>query len=43
MTPYRLWKEAVSHCPTISQSAVYDFINGDRQLELPYAECYWRR
>ena len=39
MTPYRLWKEAVHHCPTISQSAVYEFIKGDRQLELPYAEA----
>jgi hypothetical protein len=39
MTPYRLWKEALVHCPTISQSAVYDFIKGERQLELPYAEA----
>jgi len=39
MTPYRLWKEAVCHCPTISQSAVYEFIKGERQLELPYAEA----
>ena len=22
MTPYRLWKEAMSYCPTLSQSAV---------------------
>ena len=39
MTPYRLWKEALSYCPSISQSAVYDFIKGERQLELPYAEA----
>jgi hypothetical protein len=39
MTPYRLWKEAMNYCPSISQSAVYDFINGERQLELPYAEA----
>ena len=39
MTPYRLWKEARSHCPTLSQSAVHEFIKGQRQLELPYAEA----
>jgi hypothetical protein len=39
MTPYRLWKEAKSHCPTLSQSAVHEFIKGERQLELPYAEA----
>ena len=39
MTPYRLWKEAKLHCPTLSQSAVHEFIKGQRQLELPYAEA----
>ncbi len=39
MTPYRLWKEARVHCPTLSQSAVHEFIKGQRQLELPYAEA----
>src|SRR5271166_75865 len=39
MTPYRLWKEARTHCPTLSQSAVHEFIKGQRQLELPYAEA----
>jgi hypothetical protein len=39
MTPYRLWKEAKTHCPTLSQSAVHEFIKGQRQLELPYAEA----
>jgi hypothetical protein len=39
MTPYRLWKEAKAHCPTLSQSAVHEFIKGQRQLELPYAEA----
>jgi hypothetical protein len=39
MTPYRLWKEAKAHCPTLSQSAVHEFVKGQRQLELPYAEA----
>jgi hypothetical protein len=39
MTPYRLWKEARGFCPTLSQSAVHEFIKGQRQLELPYAEA----
>jgi hypothetical protein len=39
MTPYRLWKEAKTRCPTLSQSAVHEFIKGQRQLELPYAEA----
>jgi len=39
MTPYRLWKEARVHCPTLSQPAVYEFLKGQRQLELPYAEA----
>jgi hypothetical protein len=39
ITAYRLWKEAKVHCPTLSQSAVHEFIKGQRQLELPYAEA----
>jgi hypothetical protein len=39
MTPYRLWKQARAHCPTLSQSAVHEFIKGQRQLEFPYAEA----
>lgn len=39
LTPYRLWKEARAHCPTLSQPAVYEFLKGQRQLELPYAEA----
>jgi hypothetical protein len=39
MTPYRLWKEAMSYCPTLSQSAVHEFLKGQRQIELPYAEA----
>src|SRR3954452_17902236 len=31
ITPYRLWKEAREHCPTLSQAAVYEFIKGQRQ------------
>jgi hypothetical protein len=39
MTPYRLWKEAKAYCSTLSQSAVHEFIKGQRELELPYAEA----
>jgi len=39
LTPYRLWKEAMSCCPTLSQSAVHEFLEGQRQIELPYAEA----
>lgn len=37
--PYRVWKEAREHCPTLSQSAVHEFLKGQRQIELPYAEA----
>ena len=30
MTPYRLWKEAEAYCPTLSQSAVHEFIKGQK-------------
>lgn len=39
ITPYRVWKEARAHCPTLSQSAVHEFLKGQRQVELPYAEA----
>jgi hypothetical protein len=39
MTPYRLWKEARVFCPTLSQSAVYEFLKEQRSLELPFAEA----
>lgn len=38
-TPYRLWKTAKEYCPTLSESAVYEFVKGTRQIELPYAEA----
>jgi hypothetical protein len=39
ITVYRLWKQAKQHCPTLSQSAVSEFLKGKRQIELPYAEA----
>lgn len=41
-TAYRVWKEARGHCPTLSQSAVHEFLKGMRELELPYAEALLR-
>jgi hypothetical protein len=39
MTRYRLWQEAKAHCPTLSESAVYSFLGGTRQIEVPYVEA----
>ncbi len=39
LTAYRLWQLARAHCPTLSQSAVHEFLKGERQLELPSAEA----
>jgi hypothetical protein len=39
LTAYRLWQMARSHCPTLSQSAVHEFLKGQRQLELPSVEA----
>lgn len=39
ITAYRLWQLARTHCPTLSQSAVHEFLKGQRQLELPSAEA----
>ena len=42
MTRYRLWKDARFYCPKLSESAVYDFLSGKRQIEVPYAEAMLR-
>jgi hypothetical protein len=39
LTAYRLWQMARTHCPTLSQSAVHEFLKGQRQLELPSVEA----
>ena len=39
LTVYRLWRMARAHYPTLSQSAVHEFIKGQRQLELPSIEA----
>ncbi|MGA2443737.1 MAG: hypothetical protein ABSH08_22510 [Tepidisphaeraceae bacterium] len=39
MSRYRLWKIARKDCPTLTQSAVYEFLRGVRQLGLGYVEA----
>jgi hypothetical protein len=39
LTSYRLWQMARAHYPTLSQSAVHEFLKGQRQLELPSIEA----
>jgi hypothetical protein len=39
LTTYRLWLRARLHYPTLSQSAVHEFLKGARQLELPSVEA----
>jgi hypothetical protein len=39
ITVYRLWQLARAHYPPLSQSAVHEFLNGQRQLELPSVEA----
>jgi hypothetical protein len=39
LTSYRLWRMARAHYPTLSQSAVHEFLKGQRQLELPSIEA----
>jgi hypothetical protein len=39
LTVYRLWKMARVHYPPLSQSAVHEFLKGQRQLELPSVEA----
>ena len=39
LTAYRLWQLARLHYPPLSQSAVHEFLKGQRQLELPSVEA----
>jgi hypothetical protein len=39
MTRYELWKGARDQCPTLSQSAVYGFLRGDRDIGVKYLEA----
>ena len=39
MTRYELWKSAREHCATLPQSAVYEYLRGQREIGLPYAEA----
>ena len=39
LTVYRLWRLARVHYPPLSQSAVHEFLKGQRQLELPSVEA----
>ena len=39
MTRYALWKAARERCPTLSQSAVYGFLRGDRDIGVAYLEA----
>jgi hypothetical protein len=36
---YRLWQLARPHYPALSQSAVHEFLKGQRQLEVPSVEA----
>jgi hypothetical protein len=38
-TRYQLWKEARTHCPTLNQSAVYEYLRGQRDIGVPYVEA----
>lgn len=39
MTRYQLWKRAQGYCSTLPESAVYEFLRGERQIGLAYAEA----
>jgi hypothetical protein len=39
MTAYSLWKEAKAHCPTISETAVGEFLKGQRSIGIEYLEA----
>jgi hypothetical protein len=36
---HQLWKEARTHCDTIPESAVYEFLTGKRQVGLAYLDA----
>jgi hypothetical protein len=39
MTRYELWKAARAHCATLPESAVYEFLRGQRQIGVKYLEA----
>jgi hypothetical protein len=39
MTRYQLWKRAREHCKTLSESAVYEFLRGQRAISIHYCEA----
>ena len=39
LTAYALWKAARVHCPTISETAVGEFVQGRRSIGLPYLDA----
>ncbi len=39
MTRYQLWQEARAHCPTLPQSAVYEYLRGHRDVGVAYIEA----
>jgi len=39
MTTYALWKEAKARCPTISETAVGEFLKGQRSIGIEYLEA----
>lgn len=39
MTRYELWKRARKGCPTLPESAVYEFLRGQRQIGINYIEA----
>jgi hypothetical protein len=39
ITRYQLWKLAKEHCGTIPESAIYEFLRGQRHLGLEYIEA----
>jgi hypothetical protein len=39
MTRYKLWRRAHAHCPTLSASAVYEYLRGFRNIGSEYVEA----
>lgn len=39
MTRYQLWQAAREYCPTLPSSAVYEYLRGQREIGVPYAEA----
>jgi hypothetical protein len=39
MTVYGLWKEAKAYCPTITETAVGEFLKGKRKIGIDYVEA----